>query len=63
MNTASIENAARNLQKDYAIAHDLDANQDDITAAKGRIEMRTTYLNAKGFQVFADEHDVMLMAA
>jgi hypothetical protein len=63
MNTASIENAARNLQADYAIAHSLTETGENIEAAKGRIEMRTSYLKRKGFKVFADEHDVMLMAA
>ena len=63
MNTASIENAARNLQKDYAIAHNLEETSENINAAKGRIEMRTSYLKTKGFKVFADEHDVMLLAA
>jgi ABC-type Zn2+ transport system substrate-binding protein/surface adhesin len=63
MNATSIKNAARNLQKDYAIAHNLEETSENISAAKGRIEMRTSYLKAKGFKVFADEHDVMLLAA
>jgi spore coat polysaccharide biosynthesis predicted glycosyltransferase SpsG len=32
MKTTSIENAARNLQKDYAIAHNLEETSENISA-------------------------------
>ena len=63
MNASSIKFAAYKLQQDYAIAHNLDEAAENIKAAKGRIEIRTSHLKSAGFKVFADEHDVMLMAA
>lgn len=63
MNAASIKFNAHSLQKDYAIAHSLTETEENVEAAKGRIAMRTAYLEGKGYKVFADEHDVMLMAA
>ena len=63
MNSTSIKFAAHKLQQDYAIAHSLTETDENIEAAKGRIAMRTDFLKGNGFKVFADEHDVMLMAA
>lgn len=61
----NVEFQAHRLQKAHAslVAAKNDGDEISADAATYEIELREKMLKGAGFQVFADEHDVMLLQA
>ena len=59
-NAANIKFNAYRLQQAHMVAATSECDM-EVSGAKFEIERRTAWLEAAGFAVFADEHDVMLV--